>query len=42
MRNGAEEEKEWRRWRYFFIDQKLVCIFMVAPYSFSDLFPLPL
>jgi hypothetical protein len=41
MRNGVEEEKEWRRWRSLFIDQKLGCTFMVVPSSSSDLLPCP-
>jgi hypothetical protein len=42
MRNGIEEEKEWRRWIYLFIDQKFGCMFMVVPSSSSDLLLLAL
>jgi hypothetical protein len=40
MRNGVEEEKEWRRWRFLFVDQKICYILMVVLCS-SDLLPLP-
>jgi hypothetical protein len=41
MRNGVEEEKEWRRWRFISFDHKLGCIFMIVPSSFSDFLPFP-
>jgi hypothetical protein len=41
MRNGVEEEKEWRRWISLFLDQILGCVFMTEPSSSSDLLPCP-
>jgi hypothetical protein len=41
MRNGVEEHKEWRRWRYILIDKNLDYVFKVVPYSSSDLLPCP-
>jgi hypothetical protein len=41
MRNGVEEEKEWRRSISLFFDKNFSCIFMVVPSSSSYLLPCP-
>jgi len=41
MRNGLEVEKEWRRWRSFFFEQKIECVFMDVPSSSYDILPCP-
>jgi hypothetical protein len=43
MRSGVEEyiKQKWRRWRFISFDQKLDCVSMDVPSSFSDLLPYP-